>query len=207
MHVYRLRTWWRIPKAEREYWNLRRFMTLGIPVVEPVGFGVEKGWTGMTRSCFLITRMVEDAVDLRTWVYRNMTRKDRLDKVINTVVSTLGHYLHQLHEMRFFILNPNVRNILVSGVDTKEPEVRFLDLVLARFLDVGPLARWGQKRDFGSLFGFLLRNSSEKLVDTFLGTYLPDPLGRSREIVRRDLIRAVQRHNNKTPITWLSYSM
>ncbi|MCK5194309.1 MAG: hypothetical protein KAQ71_10890 [Desulfobulbaceae bacterium] len=207
MHVYRLRTWWRIPKAKREYWNLRRFMTLGIPAVQPVGFSVEKGRTGMIRSCFLITRLVEDAVDLSTWVYRNKTRKDRSDKVINTVVRILGHYLHQLHEMCFFIQNPKARNILVSGVDTRDPEVRFLDLVLARFLDVGPLARWGQKKDFGSLFGFLLRNSSEKIVDTFLETYLPDPLGRSRELVRRDIMRAVQRNNNKTPITWTSYAM
>jgi hypothetical protein len=207
MHVYSLRTWWRIPKAEREYWNLRRFMTLGIPAVHPVGFGVEKGWTGMTRSCFLITRLVEDAVDLRTWVYRNKTRKERSDKVVNTVVRKLGHYLHQLHVMRFFILNPNVRNILVSGVDTRDPDVRFLDLVLARFLDVGPLARWGQKKDFGSLFGFLFRYGSEKIVDTFLETYLPDPLGQSREKVRRNIIRAVYKHNNKTPIAWTSYIM
>ncbi len=207
MHVYSLRTWWRIPKAEREYWNLRRFMMLGIPAVEPVGFGVEKGWAGMTRSCFLITRLVEDAVDLRAWVYRNKERKDRSDKVVNKVARKLGSYLHQLHEMRFFILNPNVRNILIQGVDTKDPKVRFLDLVLARFLDVGPLARWGQKKDFGSLFGFLLRNGSEKIVDTFLETYLPDPLGRSRETVRRDIIRAVQKHNNKTPIAWTTYTM
>lgn len=207
MHIYSIRTWWRIPKGQREHWNLRRFIKLGIPVVEPVAFGVEKGWAGITRSCFLITRMVEDAEDLRTWVYRNMRRKDKLDKVINIVVRTLGHYLHQLHEMRFFILNPNVRNILVSGVDTGDPDVRFLDLVLARFLDLGPLARWGQKKDFGSLFGFLLRNSSEKIVDTFLETYLPDPLGRSRELVRRDILRAVKEHNNRTPITWTSYTM
>jgi hypothetical protein len=161
----------------------------------------------MTRSCFLITRLVEDAVDLRTWVYRNKTRKERSDKVVNTVVRKLGHYLHQLHVMRFFILNPNVRNILVSGVDTRDPDVRFLDLVLARFLDVGPLARWGQKKDFGSLFGFLFRYGSEKIVDTFLETYLPDPLGQSREKVRRNIIRAVYKHNNKTPIAWTSYIM
>jgi hypothetical protein len=207
MHVYSLRTWWRIPKAEREYWNLRRFMTLGIPAVEPVGFGVEKGRTGMTRSCFLITRLVEDAADLRTWVYHNQGRKDRADKVVKKVVKKLGYYLHQLHEMRFFILNPNVRNILISGVDSGDPDIRFLDLVVARFLDVGPLARWGQKRDLGSLFGFLLRYGSEKVVDTFLETYLPDPLGRPGKTVRRDIIRSVQRHNNKTPITWMSYTM
>jgi hypothetical protein len=207
MHVYSLRTWWRIPKAEREYWNLRRFMTLGIPAVEPVGFGVEKGWAGMSRSCFLITRLVEDAVDLRAWVYRNKERKDRSDKVVNKVVRKLGYYLHQLHEMRFFVLNPNVRNILIRGVDIRNPDVRFLDLVLARFLDVGPLARWGQKKDFGSLFGFLLRYGSENIVDTFLETYLPDPLGRSQEMVRRDIIRAVQKHNNKTPIAWTTYTM
>jgi hypothetical protein len=207
MHVYSLRTWWRIPKAEREYWNLRRFMTLGVPAVEPVGFGVEKGWAGMTRSCFLITRLVEDAVDIRTWVYRNKERKDRSDKVVNKAVRKLGYYMHQLHEMRFFALNPNVRNILIRGVDTGDPDVRFLDLVLARFLDVGPLARWGQKKDFGSLFGFLLRYGSENIVDTFLETYLPDPLGRSREMVRRDIIRAVQKHNNTTPIAWTTYTM
>lgn len=207
MHVYSLRTLWRIPKAEREYWNLRRFMTLGIPAVEPVGFGVEKGRTGITRSCFLITRLVEDSVDLRTWVYRNQTSKDKQNQIVNTVVRKVGYYLHQLHEMRFFILNPNVRNLLIRKVDTKDPEVCFLDLVSARFLDVGPLARWGQKKDFGSLFGFLLRYGSEKVVDTFLETYLPDPLGRSREIVRRYIFRAVKKHNNKTPIAWTSYTM
>lgn len=207
MHVYSLRTWWRIPKAEREYWNLRRFMTLGIPAVEPAGFGVEKGRAGMTRSCFLITRLVENATDLRTWVYRNQKRRDESDKVFHKVVRKLGYYLHQLHDMRFFILNPNVRNILISDVDTGDPNVRFLDLVLARFLDIGPLARWGQKRDLGSLFGFLIRYGNENIIDTFLETYLPDPLGRSKDIVRRDIIRAVKKHNNKTPITWMTYTI
>ena len=207
MHVYSLRTWWRIPKAEREYRNLRRFMTLGIPAVEPMGFGVEKGWGGMTRSCLLITRLVEDATDLRTWLYHNQGRKNESDKVVRKVVRKLGYYLHQLHEMRFFILNPNVRNILISSVDTGDPDVCFLDLVLARFIDVGPLARWGQKKDFGSLFGFLFRYGSEKIVDAFLETYLPDPLGHSRETVRRDIIRAVQKHNNKTPIDWTTYTI
>jgi hypothetical protein len=207
MHVYSLRASWRIPKAEREYWNLRRFMTLGIPAVEPMGFGVEKGRAGMTRSCFLITRLVEDATDLRTWVYYNQERKNELDKVVHKAVKKLGYYLHQLHEMRFFVLNPNVRNILISSVDTGDPDVHFLDLVLARFLDIGPLARWGQKKDFGSLFGFLFRYGSEKVVDAFLETYLPDPLGHSQEVVRRDIIRAVQKHNNKTPIAWTTFTM
>ena len=206
MHIYSIRTWWRIPKGQREHWNLRRFMKLGIPVVEPVAFGIEKGWAGMTRSCFLITRLVEDATDLRTWVYRNQERKDESDKVVHKVVRKLGYYLHQLHDMRFFILNPNVRNILIRDVDTGDPDVRFLDLVLARFLDMGPLARWGQKRDLGSLFGFLIRYGNENIVDTFLETYLPDPLGRSKETVRRDIIRAVQKHNNKTPIAWTTYT-
>jgi hypothetical protein len=202
-----IRTWWRMPKAEREYLNLRRFMTLGIPPVEPVGFGVKRGWGGTIHSCFLITRLAEDTVDLRTWLINNKRWQYGSNNSFKNILKKLGGYLHLLHEMRFFILNVNVRNILIRGVDTTDPELVFLDLPLGRFLDVGPLARWAQKKDFGSLFGFLLRNESDTIVDIFLETYLPDPLGNSRELVRQDIIRATRRHNNQTLITGMTYRL
>ena len=51
--------------AEREYRGLSQCRALGIPVARPVGFGIERGFGRMLRSCFVVTGLVENSVDLR----------------------------------------------------------------------------------------------------------------------------------------------
>ena len=60
----RIRTGFRISKAEQEFNGLLHLSKLGIPAVEPVAFGTERTRLGFVRSCFLITVFVDGAANL-----------------------------------------------------------------------------------------------------------------------------------------------
>src|SRR5262245_23475318 len=63
----RIRTGLRISKAEQEFHSLYYLNQQGLPAAEPVAFGVERTYLGFVRSCFVITGIVEGAINLSRW--------------------------------------------------------------------------------------------------------------------------------------------
>jgi hypothetical protein len=204
-HISTLHTAMQMAKAEREYRGLRQCQVLGIPVAQPVGFGVERGLARTVRSCFVITRFIEDSVDFRAWLkQRDEWKFGRCEQTVH-ILRQLGQHLHRLHEERFFLTNPTPRNILIRNAETACLEAMFIDPVRARFLPSGLLARYGQRMDLGALIGPLLRHTSEDILEFFLDTYLPDPIGRTPVGLRRFILKAARVHNNRTVLAWASH--
>jgi len=202
-----MRTAMRMAKAEREYLGLRQCQVLGIPVAQPVGFGVERGLARTVRSCFVITRFIEDSVDFRALLkQRDEWKFGRCEQTVH-ILRQLGQHLHRLHEERFFLTNPTPRNVLIRNAETVSPEAMFIDPVSARFLPSGLPARYGQRVDLGALFGPLLRHTGKDILEPFLDTYLPDPIGRTPVGLRRFIIKAARVHNNRTVFAWASHKI
>jgi len=185
-----LRTIGSMPKAKREYLALGFLKHLGIPCVEAVGWGACWNHAGGIQRCFVITVKEEDTLDFRAWLTR-MKADTAFRQQAVLMIRALGRYLRKLHTQGFFLLRPNTRNILVRIPKAPEPEVLFLDQPYARFLS-GPAAAWGQLKDLSTLLGGALRHLEDTVIDDFLETYLPDPLGRLPEDLRRRLNYALK---------------
>jgi tRNA A-37 threonylcarbamoyl transferase component Bud32 len=199
-HLTRIGTIRQLPKAEREYRSLRKCQELGIPTAQPVGFGTRLGRCGTFPASFVITRLVEDAVDLRNWLKEKDKWKIRDRQGKANIMGQLGRYLKRLHEERFFLMRPSPKNILICNDGT----LMFIDLAYARSLPSELPARYAQRIDLGRLFGPLLRRRGEDFVDPFLEAYLPDPFGRTPEALRNLIEHIAKVQSNRTPFSWAS---
>lgn len=200
-----IRTFMQVAKALREYRGLRQCQIFGIPVAQPVGFGVQRHPTGMIRSCFIVSRFIHNAIDFRAWLKgRDQSDLEHCTQLVS-ILGQLGRHLHRLHEKRFFLTKPTPRNILIRDSGTSLPKAMFVDPVRAQFLFPKMAARYGQAIDIGALFGPLLRRTGAGVLDPFLETYLPDPLGRSTSRLRKFIIRSALAHNKKTVFAWVSH--
>ncbi|RJP70596.1 MAG: hypothetical protein C4532_09045 [Candidatus Abyssobacteria bacterium SURF_17] len=191
-------------KAEQEFRGLHQCQNLGVPAAQPVGFGTLSGRCGMHRSCFVMTRFVENAIDFRNWLNEKDKWRITGRQSKATIMEQLGVHLRRLHEERFFLMRPSPKNILICDAGTTQPKPMFIDLAYARFFTSELLARHAQRIDLGRLFGPLLRRREYDLLDSFLGTYLPDPFGRTCEDLRRLIVRAARVQSNRTPFSWVS---
>ena len=192
--------------AEQEYRNLLHCVKLGVPAVEPAAYGELRVFPGIVRSCFLISRFYERATDLRRWL---RTRGDTLtedDPEARRILQTLGILMRRLHEQRFFLHTPNLRNILLLGDPDErdsEPRLKFLDIPLARTISDDARATVAQARDIGTIFGPFLRQVDAEVMAPFYESYLPDPIvGADREL-RQRVDRAARVHNNATFVSSL----
>lgn len=193
--------------AEREYRGLRQCRTLDIPAARPVGFGIEKGIGRTLRSCFVITGLVENSVDLRAWLKQcDGWNSERHEQAAN-IMRQLGLHLHRLHEQRFFLMRPTPRNILLLKAETRHPEPLFIDQPYARFFRSRLRAGYGQRMDLGQLFGSFLRYSSEDILDPFLETYMPDPFGRTSDGLKQLILRAAAVHDNRTLVSSITHQV
>ncbi len=202
--------------AEHEYRNLLHCVRLGVPAVEPAAYGERRVFPGIVRSCFLISRFYERATDLRRWLRDRRDTLTEQDPEARRILRTLGILMRRLHEQRFFLHTPNLRNILLlSDTDERdtdkgatderdtEPRLRFLDLPLARTISIDARATVAQARDIGAIFGPFLRQADAKIVAPFYESYLPDPIGGADQELRQRVDRAVRVHNNATFISSL----
>ncbi|UCD56115.1 MAG: hypothetical protein JSV16_09725 [Candidatus Hydrogenedentota bacterium] len=204
-HITRIRTIKQISIAEREYRGLQQCQLYGVPVAQPVGFGVERGLGGMVRSCFVVTRLVEDTVSFKAWLNQKDERKFERHAPTAYVMQQIGQYLRRLHENRFFLMRPAPKNILLRDTATARPQPLFIDLAYARSFPLYLAPQCGQRVDFGLLFGPFLRWSYEDVLEPFLEMYLPDPFGRTPAELRQFILRAARIHKNRTPLTWASH--
>jgi hypothetical protein len=179
----RVRTIGSMPKAKREYLTLAYLEHQNIPCIKAAGWGSRWDRLGGVRSCFIITARENDTIDLSTWLARSSHEPDFKESAA-AILGRLGGYFRQLHSDRFFLLRPMTRNMLVKGKDPCDPEILFLDQPYARFMS-GPMANWGQCKDLTTLLGDFFRLIDQSAIDFFFGQYLPDPLGRNHEDLRR----------------------
>jgi tRNA A-37 threonylcarbamoyl transferase component Bud32 len=171
-----LRTLCAQSKAQREFNGLRICRGLGIPVVEPVAWGVEHTRTGMVRSCFLITRHVPDTVTLRAWLKAKGHADPQGRRLLIQMMIEVGAAFRAMHGAGFFHLRPATKDFLVYSEEEDRLSWVMLDLAYARFMGHGMLARWAQKRDLGILLDSITKYADAEAFDAFWEAYLPDPV-------------------------------
>lgn len=198
----RIRSSLQTPKAEREYRGLKKCREFGIPAVRPIGFGSSYSFKGLLRSCFIMTVALDDTVDYRSWLER-LKECGSFDRKANiSIMRRLGEHLRALHKELFFLMRPSPKNILLVGAESSNPDPFFVDLAYARFLPSALAIRFGQRVDFGMLFGPFVRWSMEEAVDQFLETYLPDPFGHTPAKLRQFILYAAKIRENRTPLAF-----
>lgn len=202
----RTRTWLRHSKAEHEFRALLKVQSLGIGAAESVAFGVRRTLLGFVRSCFIITRYVEDSCTLEQW----MKQGDELGKTQAeqnwSVGDALAQTFRNLHQRGWFLFTAKPRNILLRRTaDT--PELIIIDLPYALRISKQPLARWAQAFDLAVFLGNIARISAKDLLDRFYDAYLPDPLGAPREDIERRVTAAIRWRRNQTPVSSLVHTI
>ena len=199
-----IRTGFQISKAEREFDSLRYLNRMGIGAAQAVGYGVERTWLGFVRSCFIITRLVDDSINLRQ--YAELKPQEELDgKKVEELFTQLGRMFRRLHQANFFLFTAKPKNILVRNYRNRADEIFLIDIPYARTLKWRLLARWAQARDVGVLLG---NDATACLPDTaieaFYRAYLPDPLGSPSTAVKRRALRQMRAKQNQTLISrWI----
>lgn len=203
----RIRTGLHISKAEQEFHSLYYLNQQGVRAAEPVAFGVERTRLGFVRSCFIITRFVEGAVNLSQWRSESNQQYLRDTGRNHFLLKQLGAMFRRIHDVRFFLFTAKTKNILIRGESTRSPEIFFVDTPYARTLRWRAIARWAQGRDLGLFLGNFYPALSESETSAFYEGYLPDPLGRSSVTLRGHAQRAMRSKQNLTLISALVHSI
>ena len=202
----RTRTWLRHSKAEHEFRTLLEVQRLGIAAAEPVAFGVRRTLAGFVRSCFIITRYVEDSCTLEQW----MKPGDELGKTQAErdwpVCDAIGRTFRKLHQGSLYLFTAKPRNILVRRTG-HVPELILIDVPYALHIPKQPFARWAQAVDLAVFLGNIARVSPEDSQASFYRTYLPDPLGASRGEMERRVHAAIRWRRNETPVSSLVHTV
>ncbi len=197
--LQRIRTGFRISKAENEFKSLLHLKQLGITAVEPVAFGAERTALGFVRSCFIVTRYLEAAINLDEWHRANNDKDEETQRT--ALLKRLGAIFHRLHSARFFLFTAKPKNILLRHGSNIDSELHILDTPYARTLRWWPLARWAQSRDLGYCLGSFQPGVTARDLASFYEGYLPDTLGSSAESVQRRVLRAIRVQQNLTPLS------
>ena len=198
----RIRTWLRHSKAEHEFRSLIEVAKLGLLAAEPVAFGTRRTLLGHVRSCFIITRYVENSLTLEQWTEEGRQLGMRQAELDRSICRALGQIFRTLHLAHFFLFTAKPRNILLRPT-ADYPEIIIIDLPYALHVTMPPLARWAQALDFAVLFGNLPRKWTERERADFYNAYLPDPLGGCVMNLDLRLARAIRWRRNQTPVSSL----
>ena len=193
--IARIRTALQISKAKREYDGLRHLRELGIDAAQAAGYGVERDVLGLVRSCFIITRWVENSTTLFRWCRAFEHSGAGGGASIEGIFNELGKSFSLMHRARLFLFTPKASNILIG-----QGHFVMIDVPYARTLRWPWLARWAQSRDVGVLLRDIRGALTDRAIESFLGGYLPDPLGGSAKTVRRRALRQMRAKRNQTPI-------
>jgi len=201
----RIRTGFRMAKAENEFRSLLYLQQLGVGAVEAVGFGAERTALGFVRSCFVITRYLENSITLADWQQSSDPQKDSSRR--RALLKRLGAIFRRLHGARFFLFTVKPKNILLRPAADDECDIYFVDTPYARTLRWWPLSRWAQSRDLGYFFGSFEPDLTDGDLASFYEGYLPDVLGRAADGLRRGISRATRAQQNRTPISRLVHAL
>lgn len=197
----RIRTGLQISKAEREFRNLRHLNRLGIGAALAVGYGVDRDSLGFVRSCFVITRFVDNSINLSQWSKELDLHNTLEKKRVEQIFIELGQTFRRLHQAQFFLFTPKSKNILIRRRPGRADQLLLIDVPYARTLKWPLLATWARARDIGVLFGNLTDSLSNTAIELFYRAYLPDPLGLPARTVRRHVLRQMRVKQNRTLVS------
>jgi hypothetical protein len=133
----------RAKKAWKEGLNLLRkgFLTPGIQVLgEKIHFGIP------TRN-FLVTAFISDAKGIYTLLKEDFNNPLTLEgiKLKRIIVSALGKAVGRLHAERIVHGDLRLDNIIVSGLETAEPKLYFIDNERNKYFPKGIPSRLREK--------------------------------------------------------------
>ena len=201
----RIRTWLRHAKAEHEFRNLLEVTRLGLLAAEPVAFGTRRTLSGHVRSCFIVTRYVENSLTLEQWTEEGQQLGMSQAELNRSICRALGQIFRTLHLAHFFLFAAKPRNILLRPT-ADYPEIVFIDLPYALHITMWPFARSAQALDLAVLLGNLPRQLLGERAN-FYKAYLPDPLGGCVIDLHLRLARAIRWRRNETPVSSLVHSI
>jgi hypothetical protein len=198
----RVRTWLRHSKAEHEFRSLLEVTSHGIKAAEAVAFGTRRTPLGCVRSCFIITRYVENSYTLEQWIKEADIHGVTVAELNWSVCGELGHIFRTLHRRNFFLFTAKPRNIFLQRTaDT--PEIILIDLPYALRITNCLLARRAQALDLAVFLGNFPTVLSEDQKSCFYNAYLPEPLDALPEDLERRVEGAIRWRRNETPISSL----
>jgi hypothetical protein len=185
--LWRLRTLFIESRAGREYRNLLRMADLGFGVPRPVAAG-EARTLGLVGESFVMTRAIENAVSMWTYVYEpaKATVPFPGQGERRRLIHEFARTLRRAHDEKYFIHTMRSKNVLL----TREGEryaVHVIDVPFAGILRWRLFPRAGRIRDLASLMKWArpLLSRTERM--RFARTYGAD----------RDLLRAAQRYQER----------
>jgi hypothetical protein len=146
---WRLRTIFIPARAGREFRNLERMASLGFRVPEPVAWGQERT-LGFLRVSFVMTRAIENAVDLRTLIDRPGSAPHPPGHERRILIGDFARTLRRAHEERFFIHTLRAKNLLLA----REGGRWSLHVIDVPFAGIGRyrlFPDWGRVRDLAVL--------------------------------------------------------
>lgn len=202
--IRRLLSLFEVPKGQREFLNLQICRSLGVPTVEPVAYGVRRGWSGAVRSSFVVTAYVEAAEHLRARLRARRAENGALGAAETDLVAALGARVRSLHGAGFFLMTGKPKNVLVVE-GARGPTLALLDLPRARTVTRRWRLRRYQRRDLAMLLADLVSDLGSDVLAAFYRGYLPDPLAALQAPLDPARIeRAIRAQNNETP--WTRFS-
>lgn len=193
----RLRTVFIASRAGREYRNLLRMAGLGFSVPRPVACGQART-LGFVSDSFVMTRALEDAVPIWTFIYEAKTapfpfpgRAERL-----RLIADFAKVLRRAHEEGFFIHTLRSKNVLLTK-NGERYELNVIDVPFAgiwrwklfpgagRVRDLASLLKWArllltrtERMRFARAYGAdraLLRSAQAYQERHYPNTLAPDP--------------------------------
>jgi len=149
--IWRLRTLFIPSRARREYHNLLQLEKRGFRVARPVACGQART-LGFVSDSFVMTRAIEDAVPLWTFVKRPGTapfpppgRTERL-----RLIGEFAALLRRAHEEKFFIHTLRAKNVLVT-CSGGAYALHLIDVPFAGIWRWRLMPRLGRVRDLASV--------------------------------------------------------
>jgi tRNA A-37 threonylcarbamoyl transferase component Bud32 len=170
---------YRKSRTRTEFESLSHLRQAGIPAVEPVAYGSHRV-ARVIRSCFLITRGVEDSIDLARYLpaFFSRPRTPEWQRIKNQAIRDLAGMVRRMHASGFYDHDLYFRNILTRDVEDGRLRFWFLDHPKGRVI---PAAR-GRERHEARIYDLatLARRGPEFLSKTECLRFFLEATGNER---------------------------
>ena len=170
--LWRLRTIFIVARAGREFRNLRKMAELGFRVPDAVAWG-QKRTLGFVSTSFVLTRAVENAIDLRAMIDRPGSFPLPPPAERRQLIEEFARTLRRAHDEKFFIHTLRAKNLLLG----KEGDRWALHVIDVPFAGIGRyrlFPGWGRVRDLAVLMKWARQLLSRTERIRFARTYGAD---------------------------------
>jgi len=177
--LWRLRTLFIVSRARREYLNLIRLARLGFSVPQALAYGQART-LGFVSESFVMTRAVEEAVSIWTFLYEPRTAAFPFPQGSERrrLIDEFARLLQGAHAAGFFLHTLRSKNVLLTRTDGRYA-VHLIDVPFAGIWRWKLFPRAGRVRDLATLLKWSRRLLSRTERMRFARTY-----GAGRALVR-----------------------